>query len=304
MDNPLVTVLCLTYNQAGLIRDALEGFVAQRAPFRFEVLVHDDASTDGTAEIVREYQARYPELIRGVFQTENQTSKGIAVSRAFLYPLIRGRFVALCEGDDWWTDPDKLCKQVEALRAHPEADICAHRTLCLRDGQPHGYQAPRLRDCVIPAEEVILGGGNFVATSSLMCRREAYMRQTPMRDVLVNDYVLQIQGSLRGGMVYLDDCMSVYRTGIPGSWTSLNGKWLSDEVRAELKRMLDALDGYTGGRCHRAVALRKRQFDSNGLLARRQYAAMLAPGEIGITLHRLRKDAARAFRNLILRHRK
>ena len=299
MDNPLVTVICLTFNQAGLIRDALEGFVDQRAPFGIEVLVHDDASTDGTAEIVREYEAHYPGIIRGVYQTENQYSQGVSIPQAFLFPLIRGSYVALCEGDDYWTDPDKLRKQVEALERHPEVDLCAHRTRRLRDGKPHGYLAPRLRDALIPVEDVILGGGNFVATSSLLCRREAYLEQTPMREVLVNDYVLQIQGALRGGLYYLDDCMSVYRTGVPGSWTSQHGRWMSDDVRGQLKQMLDALDAYTDGRWHRAVELRKRQFDSNGLLARKDYAALFAPRELDITLHRASRDLARYFRTHI-----
>lgn len=299
MDNPLVTVICLAYNQAGLIRDALEGFVGQRVPFGIEVLVHDDASTDGTAEIVREYEARYPGIIRGVYQTENQYSQGVSIPSAFLFPLIRGSYVALCEGDDYWTDPDKLRKQMEALERHPEVDLCAHRAQRLRDGKPHGYLAPRLRDALIPVEDVILGGGNFVATSSLLCRREAYLLWTPMREVLVNDYVLQIQGALRGGLCYLDDCMSVYRTGVPGSWTSQNGHWMSDDVRGQLKQMLDALDAYTDGRWHRAVELRKRQFDSNGLLARKDYAALFAPRELGITLHRASRDLVRYFRTHI-----
>ena len=298
--NITVTVLCLTYNQAGCIREALEGFVAQRPPFAFEVLVHDDASTDGTADIVREYEARYPALIRGVYQQQNQYSQGVFIAREFLFPLIRGRYVALCEGDDYWTDPDKLAKQVAALEAHPELDICSHRALCIRGGAPHGYVAPRLRDAVIPAGEVILEGGNAFATASLLCRRDVYMRQTPMRDVLVNDYVLQMQGSLRGGMLYLDDCMSVYRMDTPGSWTGKHGRWLDDDHRKLLNRMLDALDAYTDGAWHREITLRKRIYDSNSLLASHRYAALLAPGEIGTTLHRLRLDAVRDWRKLCL----
>ena len=150
-------------------------------------------------------------------------------------------------------------------------------------------------------EEVILGGGNFAATSSLLCRREAYLLQSPMREVLVNDYVLQIQGALRGGLYYLDDCMSVYRTAVPGSWTLANGRWMNDDARDQLKRMLDALDAYTDGRYHRTIVLRKRQYDSNGLLARKRYAALLAPRELGITLSRSRRDLMRTLRNLILK---
>lgn len=304
MDNPLVTVLCLAYNHAGSIREALEGFVSQQAPFGIEVLVHDDASTDGTAGIIRDYEARYPELIRGVYQTENQFSRGVFIPREFLWPLVRGRYVALCEGDDYWTDPDKLRKQVEALEAHPGVDICAHRALRLKHGEPGGYVAQRLRNCVIPAGEVIVAGGNAFATASLLCRREAYLLQTPMREIRPDDYVLQIQGALRGGLLYLDDCMSVYRTGEPGSWTSDHGRWLADGERDNLKRMLDELDTYTDGRYHREIEFRKRLFDSNGLLIRQAYLSMLAPGEVGVTLRRLGRDLARNYRNFRLSLRK
>ena len=105
-----------------------------------------------------------------------------------------------------------------------------------------------------------------------------------MRDVLVNDYVLQMQGSLRGGMLYLDDCMSVYRMDTPGSWTGKHGRWLDDDHRKLLNRKLDALDAYTDGAWHREITLRKRIYDSNSLLASLRYAALLAPGEIGTTL--------------------
>ncbi|MBR5076206.1 MAG: glycosyltransferase family 2 protein [Bacteroidales bacterium] len=300
MDEVLVSVVCVTFNQAGTIRDALEGFVAQRAPFRFEVLVHDDASTDGTADIVRDYERRFPERIRGVYQTENQFSKGVFIPREFLWPLIRGRYVALCEGDDFWTDPHKLEKQVAALETRPGVDICAHRALKLTRGKPHGYVAPRLRDTVIPAGKVILGGGNLVATASLLCRTEAYTRWTPLREAYPNDYSLQIQGSLRGGMLYLHDCMSVYRTDTPGSWTQRHGRLMDDAARRREAELLDAADAFTQGRYHRAVKLRKRLSASNALLAARRYGAMLAPRELDVTLLRLSRDGSRCFRQLIL----
>ena len=300
MDEVVVSVVCVTFNQAGTIREALEGFVAQRAPFRFEVLVHDDASTDGTADIVRDYERRFPELVRGVYQTENQFSKGVFIPREFLWPLLRGRYVALCEGDDCWTDPHKLEKQVAALEARPGVDICAHRALKLTRGEPHGYVAPRLRDTVIPAGKVILGGGNLVATASLLCRTEVYTRWTPLREAYPNDYSLQIQGSLRGGMLYLHDCMSVYRTDTPGSWTQRHGRLMDDATRRREAELLDAADAFTQGRHHRVVKLRKRLSASNALLAARRYEAMLAPRELGITLLRLSRDGSRTFRQLIL----
>ena len=86
----MVTVICLAYNHGPYIRDALEGFVMQKTAFPFEVIVHDDASTDDTPRIIREYACRYPDIIRPVFQTENQYSKGVPISQTFLFPLVRG----------------------------------------------------------------------------------------------------------------------------------------------------------------------------------------------------------------------
>ena len=255
----MVSVVCVTYNHAAFIRDALDGFVAQQAPWRFEVLVHDDASTDGTAEIVREYESRYPDLIRGIYQTRNQFSRGVNITRTFLHPLIRGRYVALCEGDDYWTDPHKLEKQVAALEAHPGVDICAHRALRIKGGKARGHVAPALRDRLIPAERVILGGGSFVPTASLLCRRDAYLLQTPMREILANDYSLQIQCALRGGMYYLHDCMSVYRKDAPESWSNLH-RHRSSAFRQRRREMLEALDAYTEGRYHHVIRRRLRRY--------------------------------------------
>lgn len=256
-----VTVICLAYNHAPYIREALEGFVRQRTDFPFEVLVHDDSSTDGTADVIREYEARYPDIIRPVYQTVNQYSQGVCITRDILFPLVRGKYVALCEGDDYWTDPLKLSKQVAALEAHPEVDICAHRVLKVKGGRSHGHEGPGGRNRVIPAARVIRGGGGFVATCSIMCRREAYLQDTPMRRALFLDYTLQVQGSLRGGMLYLADCMAVYRRGVAGSWTSRHiGRGKTDHYDG-FKRMLDALDEWTGGRYAGVIRRRKRLYD-------------------------------------------
>lgn len=283
MDEVLVTVICLTYNHAAYIRDALDGFVAQQTDFRFEVIVHDDASDDGTQDIIREYRRKYPELIHPVFQDENQYSKGVAIARTFLYPLIKGRYVAFCEGDDYWTDPLKLQKQVNVLENNPGVDICACRAEVRKHGVRAGFIAPRIKDSLLSVEDVIVGGGNYVATASLLCRTEAYMVHTPMRDVMVNDNVLQIQCSLRGGMSYMGDCMAVYRRGVPGSWSERHP---SGDNHDRLYRMLDALDVWTSGRYHNAIVLRKRLYRSDELL-RSNKMAMLYPGELRVSIRRL-----------------
>lgn len=118
-----VSVMSPVYNQADIVRSCLDGIVNQRTDFAFELLVHDDASIDGTADIIREYAARYPQIVRPVLQTENQYSKGVLIGKEFLYPIARGEYVALCDGDDCWTDPLKLQKQVDYLDSHPECGL-------------------------------------------------------------------------------------------------------------------------------------------------------------------------------------
>ncbi|MDN5307379.1 MAG: hypothetical protein PWP16_742 [Eubacteriaceae bacterium] len=121
---PLVSISCITYNHENFIRDAIEGFLMQRTTFPVEILIHDDASTDKTAEIVREYEQKFPQLIKPIYQTENQYSKGKKISATYNYPRAKGKYIALCEGDDYWTDPLKLQKQVDFMEANPEYGMC------------------------------------------------------------------------------------------------------------------------------------------------------------------------------------
>lgn len=116
----MVTIRCLTYNHEPYIRQCLEGFVMQKTNFRFEAIVHDDASTDGTAAIIREYAEKYPDIIKPIFETENQYSKHDGAIRRILNEHTHGKYVALCEGDDYWIDPYKLQKQVDFLEEHEE----------------------------------------------------------------------------------------------------------------------------------------------------------------------------------------
>ena len=117
-DMPLVSICCLTYNHEPYIRQCLDGFMMQKTDFPFEMLIHDDASTDGTADIIREYKAKHPDIIKPIYQTDNQYSKGVGVSRVYQFPRAKGKYIAMCEGDDYWTDPYKLQKQVDVMEAN------------------------------------------------------------------------------------------------------------------------------------------------------------------------------------------
>lgn len=116
----MVTIRCCAYNQEPYIRECLEGFVKQQTSFRFEAIVHDDASTDGTAAIIREYAEKYPNIIRPILEKENQYSKHDGSLRRIMDEHMHGKYVAFCEGDDCWTDPLKLQKQVDYMEAHPD----------------------------------------------------------------------------------------------------------------------------------------------------------------------------------------
>lgn len=124
MTNPLVSITCTAYNHEKFIRDTIEGFLMQKTTFPFEILIHDDASTDNTAEIIKEYELKYPDLIKPIYQLENQYSKGVSISLTYNFPRAKGKYIALCEGDDYWTDPYKLQKQVDFLESNLDYTLC------------------------------------------------------------------------------------------------------------------------------------------------------------------------------------
>ncbi|MEG1580715.1 MAG: glycosyltransferase [Bacteroidaceae bacterium] len=115
-----VSVLCTAYNHAPYLKQCLDGFVMQKTNFRFEVIINDDASTDDSASIIAQYEANYPDLIKPIYQKVNQYSQKIDLYQTILFPKMKGQYVAICEGDDYWTDPYKLQKQVDILDAEKE----------------------------------------------------------------------------------------------------------------------------------------------------------------------------------------
>jgi len=124
-NKPLVSIRCTTFNHASFIEEAIIGFLSQQTNFSFEIWIHDDASTDGTREIIERYQKSYPRIINSILQTENQYSKGEKPGK-LLIEKCRGKYIAVCEGDDYWVDPKKLQIQVDFLENNPEYVISGH----------------------------------------------------------------------------------------------------------------------------------------------------------------------------------
>ena len=123
---PLVSIRCLVYNHEPFLRQCLDGFVMQKTSFPFEAIVHDDASTDGSVAIIREYAEKYPDIIKPIYETENQYSKGTLSKIIINACHPDAKYIAYCEGDDYWTDPDKLQLQVDFLETHPDYYMTCH----------------------------------------------------------------------------------------------------------------------------------------------------------------------------------
>ena len=121
---PMVSICTTTYQHALYIEKALDSFLMQKTTFPFEILIHDDVSTDGTIEILKRYAEKYPEIVKPLFEEENQYSKGVPINETFNFPRAKGKYIALCEGDDCWLDENKLQAQVDYMEAHPDCTFC------------------------------------------------------------------------------------------------------------------------------------------------------------------------------------
>lgn len=239
-----VSVICNVYNHAPYLRDTLEGFVMQKTDFPFEVLVHDDASTDNSAEIIRQYEEKYPEIIKPIYQTENQYTRGGRITVRFQVPRITGEYVAICEGDDYWTDPLKLQKQYDFMEANPEYSLCGCSVawVDMRTGKQKTWLCRTDADRDVSLEEIILEKKcRFLQTASYFVKKQVFCdRPKWSYNFGVGDTPLLMHAALCGKVRMLADEMAVYRNHAVASWTSRIDKDPSKKVVA-FERMIDGL---------------------------------------------------------------
>lgn len=219
MSDICVSIVCNSYNHGKYIERAIDGFLMQKTNFKYEILIHDDASTDNTVTIIERYAKEYPELIKPILQTENQYQKGVDINMIYQYPRAKGKYIALCEGDDYWIDEYKLQKQVDAMEKNSSVDMCAHSAYIYQNEKKIGEIKHSKNSIIIKTQDVILGGGGMFATNSLLFRRELINEFPDFVKTCHIDYSMQIYGSLRGGILYINDYMSVYNFLNEGSWT-------------------------------------------------------------------------------------
>lgn len=221
LDKPVVSICCITYNHELYIEDALKGFLTQETDFPFEILIHDDASTDRTADIIRQYEAKYPRLIKPIYQTENQYSQGVKVSFKFNFPRASGEYIAMCEGDDYWVDKFKLQKQHRILEKYKELDLVVHDAFtCNANGEilQENWSGNYFKDKVISVKKVFTVHGQFAPTVSYFFRNKNLEVLNAFQDAPIGDLLIEIVLG-KNGIYAMSDIMSAYRTNVSGSWT-------------------------------------------------------------------------------------
>ena len=235
---PLVSVCTLAYNHAPYIRECLDGILMQKTNFAFELLIHDDASTDGTADIIREYEAKYPDIVKPIYQTENQYSKGVKVSITYQFPRAKGKYIALCEGDDYWTDPLKLQKQVDFMEANPDYGLCYTSINMLHLDKSFSHEYNFSNDFEPTINELMIS--NPICTLTTLFRKDLYAKyieevEPQNQNWKMGDYPIWIWFALHSKIKYLNGITGVYRRTI-GSASN------SSDKNKQLSFLLNVID--------------------------------------------------------------
>lgn len=293
---PDVSVVLLTYNHQRFIAQAVESVLAQEG-VEFELLIAEDFSTDGTRAMVEEYARQHPNLVRLFLSPRNLNTNDV-LSRPI--EAARGRYVALLDGDDYWTSPTKLRAQVNYLDAHAECAMCFHNTTVeYEDGSPsHLFHLPvpsKRISHALPAPVSTLADvapGNFMQTCSVMFRRGLFEFPQWYGGFVVGDWPLHVLNAEHGDIGYLDESMAVYRVHAGGLWSQGMSRYGRREWVDGLAAAYRTLDGHLKGRfagefrqrtaglyLEAAIAAQKDGRTGDTLYYGRRYLAALSPGE-------------------------
>lgn len=275
MSKPLVSVWCSTYNHEKYIAQAIDGFVMQKTDFEIEIFVHDDASTDETANIVRRYAAKHPQ-ITAIYQTENKFSVDKSFLNRIMFEKTAGKYIAMCEGDDYWTDPLKLQKQIDFLEANPDYAICFHSVeVVYENGSEASYISNPNQKATSDFED--LAARNYIHTLSCVFRNHLFdgmpewFAASP-----VGDYPLHLLNARHGKIKFLEDVMAVYRIHDGGIWESNSGKFrmarMISVIETCRREFYPAGDGQFGRQaCDMLVAMCNELLDARDFDEYRKY---------------------------------
>ena len=264
-DDIMVSIRCLCYNHEKYLRRSLDGIVNQKTNFRFEAIIHDDASTDNSQAIIKEYAEKYPEIIIPILQKENQYSKDPHISQYIIRPIVRGKYCAICECDDYWTDLNKLQQQVDFLEKHSEYSICGHAYDVVEENEHivnHKIRENK-QNHDISLNDIIMNY-DLPQTATLVYRTDKWMKMPDFfSKCMVGDYPLMLYMGTCGKMFYINKNMSCYRLHDKGSWVSETRK-NPIEFRTHVDLLINMLveyNKYTFNKYKNIVDLRISQCD-------------------------------------------
>ena len=278
-DNPIVSVACLTYNHEKYLRDALDSFLMQETEFSFEIIVYDDASTDQNTQIIMEYVHRYPNIIKPIIQTVNQYSIHKRISIDFIFNEVQGKYIAFCEGDDYWTDKSKLQKQYNALEQNEELNLCLHWADLL--DEPTGRKTGIIGNYPVVPDFPIISFSDIVKKPyGQIPTASTFIRATVLPDLSkffteskasIFDIFLHMMAARGLGAYLIPESMSVYRVNVPGSWNdSLTKGKLNNHVFKRVEAF-KVLEKYVGK--NEVEILREASFNSFLFILRIPYAS-------------------------------
>lgn len=242
MDDVKISVYCLAYNCVKFIDKSIKGMLSQNINVNYKIIIHDDASNDGTSCIIKKYADMYPEKIYAILQSENQYSKGVNIYDQYIAPNIEGDYIAICEGDDYWIDKHKLQLQYDYMEKHPECSLCTHTT------QIHNLATNKKRNNnswreihTLTDTEVFLQ--LKVHTSSYFIRKEC--KDWPGNRYWFGDYLLLTWAFYRGQVVCLPKVMSIYHYNNPNGVLKSIYNERAEINRTEMEKYLNEFNVYT-----------------------------------------------------------
>ena len=247
MGNILVSINCITFNHENYIREAIESFLIQETNFDFEILIGDDCSKDNTQNIINEYIEKYPDKVKLITSKENV---GARKNARRVFEASRGKYIAVCEGDDFWTDPKKLQKQFDYMEKNKECNLVFSNVKHLNDKTKKVNINNVTKGGKYYLEEVILNGGGFIPTATIFYRKNI-MENPPAfyEKASVGDYPLQIICSLDGYVYCMEEVTAMYRVDVKNSWTSKQLKRINKEIYINnwnnTLSLLDMVNEYT-----------------------------------------------------------
>jgi glycosyltransferase involved in cell wall biosynthesis len=270
MEKPLVTVSLVVFNQENYLREAIESCLMQKVNFSYEIIIHDDKSSDNSANIIMDYANKYPDVIVPILQTENQFSQGTEIISKFIIPKAKGKYVAFLEGDDYWNDPMKLQFQVDFMESHFDVAMCFTATKKIHASNPDKPKIRRYKrhHSVVPHQDVILIGGSLLDMGAVVARKSVF-NDIPKWYYYSQmwDNTVPLLSMLHGHIFFLNRVTCVYRENTPGSYTQKNVRAI-EKRKAHILKTIHLLEEFNKGTNNKYNNFvdRKIKVISNGLL--------------------------------------